>query len=83
LRKFIFSILKQFVEHSPKFALIYRSLRDILHNIGEPIETSLGFKFMGNPLMQNGKFEQDETDLFKKIIPQVNVIVMLKLESYF
>ena len=52
----------------PKAAMYYRFIRDNLQMWKEPKETSMGFKFTGNRLMQEGKFEPEETKIVVKLL---------------
>jgi len=68
-------LAKQIVERFPKLAFTCRYVRDGWQLSGQPQDTVLGFKLMGNPVMQNGYFEPEETGLIKKIISQVDVVI--------
>lgn len=71
----IIRILKPLVERFPLLAMTYRYLRDNWQTFEEPKDTSLGFKFVGNKIMSNGKFEIEETKLFKQIINNVEIFI--------
>jgi len=71
----LFSIIKPIVEHFPKIARIYRSLRDQLDIMEEPKLTPWGFKLAGNLAMTEGIFEPLETELVRKILKDVDVLV--------
>lgn len=55
--------------------MAYRYIRDTWRLYDEPEETPLGFKMIGNSLMQKGQYEPDETQIFSKIISQVDIFV--------
>lgn len=55
--------------------MAWRHLRDSQYILKEPKITALGFKFHGNESMENGIFEPFETNLVKKIFPEVDIVV--------
>lgn len=63
------------VERFPKLATTYRYIRDSLQIFEEPIETPMGFKLAGNPSMQRGQFEPEETQIVKRILPHVETFI--------
>ena len=75
MKKQIIKVLKPIVEHIPKVALMYRYMRDSWQIMENPKETPMGFKLIGNYAMQQGEFETDETEIIKKIIPQIDVFI--------
>jgi hypothetical protein len=40
-----------------------------------PKETPMGFKLAGNRTMQQGKFEPEETEIVRKILPKVDIFI--------
>ncbi len=66
---------KPFVDRFPKLAMTYRYLRDSSQIDDEPLDTPMGFKFAGNRLMQSGQFEPEETQIVKKIVSNVDVVI--------
>lgn len=66
---------KLLVEKFPRIAFLYRNLRDTKALRVDPKMTKLGFKFNGNVSMENGFFEQKETALVKKLIPNVDIVI--------
>ncbi len=66
--------IKQILNKSPKLSAFYRTIKENLHD-DLPIETPMGFKLAGNPLMQKGNFEPDETEIVKRILPNVDVMI--------
>ncbi len=75
MKKQIIWYFKAFVERFPRLAMTYRLVRDNWQSYEEPVQTPLGFKFAGNPLMQNGKFEPEETEIVKNILPDIEVVI--------
>ncbi|MBT8517326.1 FkbM family methyltransferase [Polynucleobacter paneuropaeus] len=73
--KNIKKILKPLVEKFPIFSLTYRTLRDRKDLFLQPDMTSLGFRFKGNQAMERGLFEPYETELVKKVLPKIDVLV--------
>ena len=71
----LIQIVKPLVEKFPSLAMSYRQLRDLRALSKEPQLTKLGFKFHGNEQMENGLFEPIETDLVKKVLPKVDLVV--------
>lgn len=71
-------ILAPIFNRNPALQHAYRLYRYIKTNKAffvEPEKISLGFKFNGNPIMENGKFEIFETTLIKKLLPQADVVI--------
>ena len=75
MKRMIIRVIKPFIERFPRIAKFYRNFRDNKQNSGEPIETTMGFKFIGNSAMSLGKFEPEETEIFKSIINNVDILV--------
>ena len=73
--KKITKIFKPLVEKFPIFSLTYRTLRDRKDILRQPSMTSLGFRFNGNQAMEKGLFEPYETELVKKMLPKIDVLV--------
>jgi FkbM family methyltransferase len=69
------SFFRPLIEHFPRVASIYRGVRDQLAFVDEPIATPWGFKLAGNPTMVNGEFEPEETELVRKLLCDVDVLV--------
>ncbi len=68
-------LAKPIVERFPKLAMTYRHARDHWQTYEGFQETPLGFKLVGNPSMQNGHFEPEETQLVKTIVSYVDVVI--------
>jgi len=73
--KKIIRLVKPLVEHFPQLAMTYRYVRDNWQIYEEPRVTPLGFKFVGNQLMQNGQFEPIENAIVKKILPFIDIVI--------
>lgn len=75
LLKWLISVVKPFEHHFPRIAAIYRSLRNQLDSMQEPIPTSWGFKLAGNKAMAKGTFEPIETELVRSLLKDVDILV--------
>jgi len=75
IAKWLISLVKPLVERFPRAAVIYRSVRDQLDLMDEPIATPWGFKLAGNTAMAQGAFEPAETKLVNNILKNVDVLV--------
>ncbi len=75
MRKQFIWFVKPIIERFPRLAMTYRYVRDSWSIGQEPQATPLGFKLVGNRAMQNGQFEPEETQIVKKIVPYVNVVI--------
>lgn len=71
----LIQLVKPIVERFPRLAMTYRYVKDGWQIYEEPHETPMGFKFAGNPLMQNGQFEPEETQIVNKILPNVDTVI--------
>jgi FkbM family methyltransferase len=71
----IIKILQPLIEKFPKIAAAYRIIRDERKINQDPKITPMGFKFIGNTSMEEGKFELRETGLIKKILPKVDWVI--------
>jgi FkbM family methyltransferase len=60
--------LKPLIDKFPVLARTYRYLRDSRLISSEPIDTPMGFKFIGNTLMQQGLFEKEEYPIFCQLL---------------
>ncbi len=67
--------LKEFVKEFPLVAMAYRLIRDNLQLLRAPKETPLGFKLVGHYEMEQGLFEPKETELIKKILKKVDILI--------
>lgn len=66
---------KPVIDRFPFVALGYRYIRDNRQTMEDPRDTPMGFKLIGNPEMENGVFEPDETRIVKRILEKVDVVV--------
>lgn len=67
--------LKPLVERSPRLAAAYRTFRDEADYMRPPIQSPWGFKLSGNEAMARGEFEPKETDVVRKLLQDVDVLV--------
>lgn len=68
------SIAKPFIQKSPFLYEIYKYVRDNSDLVSMK-ETPMGFKMIGNRLMQKGVFELEETKIIKKILEDADIFV--------
>lgn len=73
--KKLISVAKPLVDRFPRISAIYRSVRDQLDVMEEPVVTPWGFKLAGNAAMAQGLFEPAETELVRNILKDVDVLV--------
>lgn len=73
--KRLISLVKPLERHFPRLAAIYRSLRNQLDSMQEPIPTPWGFKLAGNQVMAEGAFEPVETELVRSLLKDVDILV--------
>ncbi|MBF0414789.1 MAG: FkbM family methyltransferase [Magnetococcales bacterium] len=67
--------IKQIIERVPYVAQLYRNCRDHLDRNHTSIQTPWGFKFSGNDSMAKGMFEPEETEIVRKLLSEVDVLV--------
>ena len=75
LLKWLVLLVKPVVNRFPRVASIYRGVRDQLDSLEDPQLTSWGFKLAGNKSMAQGTFEPVETELVRKLLKDVDVLV--------
>jgi FkbM family methyltransferase len=68
-------IIKSIVERFPALALFYRNTRDLLDQRHPPRKTPWGFTLAGNDAMADGSFEPDETEVVRRLLGDVDVLV--------
>jgi FkbM family methyltransferase len=68
-------LIKFLKDYFPRLALAYVLLRDGLPRNINPKETPMGFKLIGNKLMESGKFEPGETKVFISLLPLIDVVI--------
>ncbi len=69
------SYFRQWVERYPFFASFFRLIRDHSRLFEEPLETPWGFKLVGNKLMSSGEFEPRETEVVRKALEDVDILI--------
>lgn len=75
LLKWLVLFVKPLVSRFPRVAAMYRGVRDQLDGMEEPQPTPWGFKLAGNAAMAQGTFEPVETELVRKLLKEVDVLV--------
>ena len=75
MKRFLIQILKKFIDRFSILAFLTRYLRDSRMLSKKPVQTPLGFKFIGNEGMQNGTFEPVETELALKLIQASDTLI--------
>lgn len=75
MKQRLIQFAKPVVSHSPQLAMTYRYARDTWKLYDKPRTTPMGFKMVGNSLMQHGEYEPDETALVKKILQYTDVFI--------
>ena len=75
INKKLISLVKPLVERFPRIATIYRSMRDQLYFMKEPITTPWGFTLAGHAAMASGTFEPQETRLVRDLLQEVDMLV--------
>lgn len=73
--KQLMKLMRPVVERFPIATMVYRYVRDNKRTLEAPKEIPLGFKLIGNVAMESGKFEVVETEIFKKILNKVDVVI--------
>ena len=68
-------LAKPLVERFPRVAMAYRYARDNRRVLNAPRQTPMGFKFIGNSLMENGVFEPEETEIVRRVLDSVDIVV--------
>lgn len=59
----------------PQIARAYRTMRDSRFLAEEPVDTPMGFKFLGEREMQSGHFEPEEAEVFRRLLRDAGVFV--------
>jgi FkbM family methyltransferase len=75
ITKNMYRVLRRVAEKYPWLAQWYRDFRDgrALHKPAK--DCPLGFKFIGNPSMEAGTFEQDDVKIIKKCLCKTEVFI--------
>ena len=68
-------IIKKLFERYPKLTLFLRVIRDTLDQNQPILQSQWGFTFQGNPQMASGKFEPEETQVVRSLIPQIDIFI--------
>ena len=68
-------LIKSMVENFPRVAMFYRNARDFMDQNAPQKKTPWGFTFSGHDAMADGSFEPLETNLVRKILSDVDVLV--------
>jgi len=71
----LFSLLRPLVDRFPRIATMYRGVRDQIDSMEEPSQTPWGFTLTGNAAMARGLFEPTETELVRKLLKNVDVLI--------
>lgn len=69
------NIRRNIAQKIPRFAMLYRRLRDYYAFNKAPVITPWGFKLVGNETMASGSFEPLETELIRGILRDVDILV--------
>lgn len=75
IAKWLISLVRPIVDRFPRVAALYRGMRDQLEGMQEPQTTPWGFKLAGNAAMAQGAFEPVETELVRKLLKDVDILV--------
>jgi len=75
MKRKLVKLMKPLVERFPRVVIFYRTLRDSRQYFDEPKDTPMGFKLVGNRLMQEGKFEPEETVIVNSLINNVDTVI--------
>lgn len=71
----IIASMKPLIERNPCLAAAYRTFRDEADFMRPPIQSPWGFKLSGNEIMARGEFEPMETEVVRKLLRDVDVLV--------
>jgi FkbM family methyltransferase len=69
------NVVRPIMERFPKVATAYRSARDGLQIYEAPKATPMGFRMVGNHMMQTGEFEVTEVSFVKQLFKHTNVFI--------
>ena len=75
IAKWLISLLRPIIDRFPHVAALYRGIRDQFEGMEAPQPTPWGFKLAGNTAMAQGTFEPTETELVRKLLKDVDVLV--------
>ena len=71
----IIRVLKPLIDKFPAVGLAYRTWRDTLDANREPALTPLGFRFGGNRMMEEGRFEEEEVEIAKNHLASADILI--------
>ncbi len=75
IAKWFIACLRPLVDHFPRMAALYRGMRDQLEGMEASQPTQWGFSLAGNEAMARGDFEPVETELVRKLLKDVDILV--------
>lgn len=67
--------IKPLLERIPNLVIFYRNIRDLLDQRQLPRKTPWGFTLAGHDAMADGSFELQETEIVRKLLADVDVMV--------
>jgi FkbM family methyltransferase len=71
----IIRVLKPLIDKFPAVGLAYRTWRDTLASTREPALTPLGFRFGGNRMMAEGRFEEEEVEIARNHLASADILI--------
>ncbi len=71
----IIRVFKPLIDRFPAVGLAYRTWRDTLASNREPALTPLGFRFGGNRMMEEGRFEEEEVEIAKNHLASADILI--------
>jgi len=77
-KKWIHSLLRPIFRRNPQFGRAYKFYRYLCSNpsyLQSPQKTTLGFRFNGSTLMEQGQFEPNETRIVRELVQKVDVVI--------
>jgi FkbM family methyltransferase len=75
MRRWLIGLVQPIVKHFPNLLMLYRFMRHNYRIQEVPAYTSMGFKMIGSQSMQEGKFEPEETEIARTIIPNADIVI--------
>jgi len=71
----IIRVLKPLIDKFPAVGLAYRTWRDTLASSRELRLTPLGFRFGGNRMMEEGRFEEEEVEIARNHLASADILI--------
>lgn len=71
----LLGLARPVVDRFPRFAAVYRCMRDQLDSMEHMMEAPWGFKLTGHPAMAQGVFEPLETKMVREVLKDMDVLV--------